>query len=157
MTLLNLCYSWICRNVAMILFGTLVTRAFSSRRINLDRDNDSLLKRLTTSEFFIRYPSLHAVLLSELEFSSREHLDDLPGRLFSGRTTRFSLTNATDVRSTQQSLFNSHDHFATTNAQSCSWRRWIALGRIHSTRSRVRQIAGVEGKSPSICLILHSY
>ena len=62
----------------MILYGSLVTRAFGNRRINLDRDYLSLIKRLTVQDFFGRYPSLHAVLLSELEFSSREHLNDLP-------------------------------------------------------------------------------
>ena len=76
--LIALCVSWICRNVAMILYGSLVTRAFGNRRINLDRDHLSLAKRLTVNDFFARYPSLHAVLLAELEFSSREHLNDLP-------------------------------------------------------------------------------
>lgn len=62
----------------MMSYASLVTRSFSSRRTNLDRDHASLVNRLTASDFFGRYPSLHNVLKSELEFSSREHLNDLP-------------------------------------------------------------------------------
>lgn len=62
----------------MMTYASLVTRSFSSRRTNLDRDHKSLVQRLTASDFFGRYPSLHGVLKSELEFSSREHLNDLP-------------------------------------------------------------------------------
>lgn len=61
----------------MILYGTLVTRSFG-RKINLGRDNAALIQRVTAEDFFARYPSLHKVLLSELTFASREHLDDLP-------------------------------------------------------------------------------
>ena len=70
--------NWICRNVALLLYGTLVTRAFSATRTNLSRDAASLTKRLTVTDFFGRYPRLHDFLLHELEVASREHLDDLP-------------------------------------------------------------------------------
>ncbi|KAK4050266.1 hypothetical protein OIV83_003587 [Microbotryomycetes sp. JL201] len=70
--------NWICRNVAMLTYSALVTRAFTSRRINLKRDHLALQHRLTADDFFGRFPALHAVLLRELEYCSREHLDDLP-------------------------------------------------------------------------------
>ncbi|KAM0786330.1 hypothetical protein ACM66B_001803 [Microbotryomycetes sp. NB124-2] len=70
--------NWICRNVAMLTYSALVTRAFTSRRINLKRDHQALQHRLTADDFFGRFPALHAVLLRELEYCSREHLDDLP-------------------------------------------------------------------------------
>ncbi|KAK4700043.1 thyroid adenoma-associated protein, partial [Phenoliferia sp. Uapishka_3] len=70
--------NWICRNAAMMLYAALVTRVFNARRTNLDRDHASLVQRVGIAEFFGKYPSLHEVLRSELEFSSREHLDDLP-------------------------------------------------------------------------------
>lgn len=78
MRLTPLARSWICRNVAMMLYAALVTRTFNARRTNLDRDYASLIQRVGIFEFFGRYPALHEVLRSELEFSSREHLDDLP-------------------------------------------------------------------------------
>ncbi|KAK4051970.1 hypothetical protein OIO90_004500 [Microbotryomycetes sp. JL221] len=70
--------NWICRNVAMLTYSALVTRAFSSRRINLKRDHLALQHRLTADDFFGRFPALHKVLQHELEYCSREHLDDLP-------------------------------------------------------------------------------
>ncbi|KAI5474356.1 DNA polymerase gamma subunit 1 [Pseudohyphozyma bogoriensis] len=73
--------NWIIRNpfhVNRLLSSALITRAFNSRRTNLARDSESLLKRLTIDDFFGRYPSLHAVLLKELDFSTKEHLNDLP-------------------------------------------------------------------------------
>ncbi|KAL8286525.1 hypothetical protein RQP46_004542 [Phenoliferia psychrophenolica] len=73
--------NWICRNAAMMLYAALVTRTFNARRTNLDRDHTSLIQRVGIVEFFGRYPALHEVLRRELEFSSREHLDDLPASL----------------------------------------------------------------------------
>ncbi|GAA5841760.1 hypothetical protein JCM9279_003095 [Rhodotorula babjevae] len=67
--------NWICRNVALLLFATLITRSFNARRTNLDRNPESLAKRLTIDDFFSRYPSLEKVLLAELERGWRESQD----------------------------------------------------------------------------------
>lgn len=75
-------HSWICRNVALLLFATLITRAFNARRINIDRDPVSLARRLTTDDFFGRYPSLEKVLLAELERGWRESQDAQAVRRF---------------------------------------------------------------------------
>ncbi|GAA6013372.1 hypothetical protein JCM8202_003123 [Rhodotorula sphaerocarpa] len=70
--------NWILRNVAMMLYATLVTRALHPRRVNLEREPDSLAKRVSIADFFGRYPRLHATLLTELERGLRDSLDDLP-------------------------------------------------------------------------------
>ncbi|BGP49684.1 hypothetical protein JCM10450v2_005589 [Rhodotorula kratochvilovae] len=70
--------NWICRNVALLLFATLIGRAFNARRINLDRDPVSLAKRLTIDDFFVRYPSLEKVLREELERGWRESQEAQP-------------------------------------------------------------------------------
>ncbi|GAA5888047.1 hypothetical protein JCM5296_005415 [Sporobolomyces johnsonii] len=70
--------NWICRNVAMLLFAALITRAFGARRTNLDRDHVSLSKRMTIDDFFGRYPTLKGVLRDELERGWKESLDELP-------------------------------------------------------------------------------
>ncbi|GAA5977823.1 hypothetical protein JCM11641_006083 [Rhodosporidiobolus odoratus] len=70
--------TWILRNVGMMLFATLVTRALNSRRTNLDRDAASLSRRLSLDEFFGRYPALEAVLRDELERGWKESLEDSP-------------------------------------------------------------------------------
>lgn len=62
----------------MILYASLVTRTFNARRTNLDRNHASLVQRVGTADFFGKYPTIHGVLKSELKFSTREHLDDLP-------------------------------------------------------------------------------
>lgn len=67
----------------MMFYASLITRSFGFRRTNLDRTNAGLVERLSISDFFGRYPSLHPVLLKELEFASREHLNDLPVRVAS--------------------------------------------------------------------------
>ncbi|KPV74232.1 uncharacterized protein RHOBADRAFT_54083 [Rhodotorula graminis WP1] len=67
--------NWICRNVALLLFATLITRAFNARRTNLERNPSSLAKRLTIDDFFGQYPSLEKVLLAELERGWRESQD----------------------------------------------------------------------------------
>lgn len=78
--------SWILRNVAMMLYATLVTRALHPRRVNLEREPDSLAKRVSIADFFGRYPRLHATLLTELERGLRDSLDDLPvSRLLLGQ------------------------------------------------------------------------
>ncbi|GEM08658.1 proteophosphoglycan ppg4 [Rhodotorula toruloides] len=64
--------NWILRNVAMMLFGSLINRAINSRRANLDRDPVSLSKRVSIDDFFARYPSLQPVLQEELERGWRE-------------------------------------------------------------------------------------
>ncbi|BGP33485.1 hypothetical protein JCM10296v2_005289 [Rhodotorula toruloides] len=64
--------NWILRNVAMMLFGSLINRAINSRRANLDRDPVSLSKRVSIYDFFARYPSLQPVLQQELERGWRE-------------------------------------------------------------------------------------
>lgn len=61
-----------------MLYAALVTRAFGTRRLNLARDNASLIERLPIEDFFSRYPSLQDILLKELEFAAGEHLNDLP-------------------------------------------------------------------------------
>ncbi|GAA5895288.1 tRNA methylation protein TRM732 [Sporobolomyces salmoneus] len=58
--------NWILRNVAMMLFASLITRAFNAKRTNLDRDYVSLGKRMTIDDFFGRYPNLKDVLREEL-------------------------------------------------------------------------------------------
>ncbi|GJN90356.1 hypothetical protein Rhopal_003367-T1 [Rhodotorula paludigena] len=70
--------NWICRNVALLLFATLITRAFNARRTNLDRDPDSLSTRLTIDDFFVRCPSLEQVLRDELERGWRESQEATP-------------------------------------------------------------------------------
>ncbi|GAA5998529.1 tRNA methylation protein TRM732 [Rhodotorula paludigena] len=70
--------NWICRNVALLLFATLITRAFNARRTNLDRDPASLSTRLTIDDFFVRYPSLEQVLRDELERGWRESQEATP-------------------------------------------------------------------------------
>ncbi|GAA5902144.1 hypothetical protein JCM8208_002487 [Rhodotorula glutinis] len=67
--------NWICRNVALLLFATLITRAFNARRTNLERNPSSLAKRLTIDDFFGRYASLEKVLLAELDRGWRESQD----------------------------------------------------------------------------------
>ncbi|BGP09501.1 hypothetical protein JCM10049v2_005374 [Rhodotorula toruloides] len=64
--------NWILRNVAMMLFGSLINRAINSRRANLDRDPVSLSRRVSIDDFFARYPSLQLVLQQELERGWRE-------------------------------------------------------------------------------------
>ncbi|GAA6017403.1 hypothetical protein JCM11491_006645 [Sporobolomyces phaffii] len=59
--------NWILRNVAMMLFASLITRSFNAKRTNLDRDHVSLAKRMTIDDFFGRYPTLKVVLRDELE------------------------------------------------------------------------------------------
>ncbi|GAA6057628.1 hypothetical protein JCM3770_005003 [Rhodotorula araucariae] len=70
--------NWICRNVALLLFATLIGRAFNARRTNLDRDPVSLAKRLTIDDFFVRYPSLEKVLREEIERGWRESQEAQP-------------------------------------------------------------------------------
>lgn len=70
--------SWILRNVAMMLYATLVTRALHPRRVNLDREPESLAKRVSIVDFFTRYPRLHPTLLVELKRGLEDSLDDLP-------------------------------------------------------------------------------
>lgn len=77
---LTIAVSWICRNVAMMTYASLVTRSFGAKRTNLDRNASALATRMTAADFFSRYPKLHDVLLKELAYSSREHLNDLPVR-----------------------------------------------------------------------------
>ncbi|GAA5867264.1 hypothetical protein JCM8547_003140 [Rhodosporidiobolus lusitaniae] len=71
-------HNWILRNVAMMLFASLTTRALNARRTNLDRDPASLSRRLSMDEFFGRYPALHAVLREQLERGWKESLEDTP-------------------------------------------------------------------------------
>lgn len=71
-------YSWILRNVAMMLFASLITRAFNARRTNLDRDHISLAKRMTIDDFFGRYPTLKGVLRDELERGWKQSLEEAP-------------------------------------------------------------------------------
>ncbi|GAA6058973.1 hypothetical protein JCM10212_001683 [Sporobolomyces blumeae] len=70
--------NWILRNVAMMLFSSLITRAFNAKRTNLDRDYASLSKRLTIDDFFGRYPTLRNVLRDELERGWNESQNELP-------------------------------------------------------------------------------
>ncbi|GAA5880079.1 hypothetical protein JCM3774_003302 [Rhodotorula dairenensis] len=70
--------NWILRNVAMMLYATLVMRALHPRRVNLDRAPEALTKRVSISDFFGRFPQLHGILLAELERGLHDSLDDLP-------------------------------------------------------------------------------
>ncbi|GAA5873994.1 hypothetical protein JCM16303_002654 [Sporobolomyces ruberrimus] len=70
--------NWILRNVAMMLFASLITRSFNARRTNLDRDHVSLAKRMTIDDFFGRYPSLKTVLRDELERGWNQSLKEAP-------------------------------------------------------------------------------
>ncbi|GAA5941468.1 hypothetical protein JCM10213_006094 [Rhodosporidiobolus nylandii] len=70
--------NWILRNVAMMLFASLTTRALNARRTNLDRDPGSLARRLSVDEFFGRYPALRSVLRQQLERAWKESLEDSP-------------------------------------------------------------------------------
>ncbi|GAA5990105.1 hypothetical protein JCM10908_005823 [Rhodotorula pacifica] len=70
--------NWILRNVAMMLYASLVTRALHPRRVNLERAPEALAKRVSISDFFSRFPQLHAILLAELERGLKDSLDDLP-------------------------------------------------------------------------------
>lgn len=64
----------------MMLYATLVMRALHPRRVNLDRVPEALSKRVSISDFFGRFPQLHAILLAELERGLNDSLDDLPVR-----------------------------------------------------------------------------
>lgn len=144
-------HSWICRNVAMMTYASLVTRSFSSRRTNLDRDHESLVKRLTASDFFGRYPSLHGVLKSELEFSSREHLNDLPVSHLSPRRHHLATPRSshiyfeTDFRPPQQPFLRPHAPFAAAVAEPGGPRRGSADGCLRPHRQGLRYKSGVEG------------
>ncbi|GAA5994531.1 hypothetical protein JCM5350_006387 [Sporobolomyces pararoseus] len=70
--------NWILRNVAMMLFASLITRSFNAKRTNLDRDFVSLAKRMTIDDFFGRYPSLKDVLKNELERGWNQSLKEAP-------------------------------------------------------------------------------
>ncbi|GAA5933380.1 tRNA methylation protein TRM732 [Sporobolomyces koalae] len=70
--------NWILRNVAMMLFSSLITRAFNARRTNLDRDWVNLGNRMTIDDFFGRYPTLKVVLRDELERGWKESLKQAP-------------------------------------------------------------------------------
>ncbi|GAA5960789.1 hypothetical protein JCM3765_000817 [Sporobolomyces pararoseus] len=70
--------NWILRNVAMMLFASLITRSFNAKRTNLDRDYVSLAKRMTIDDFFGRYPSLREVLKNELERGWNQSLKEAP-------------------------------------------------------------------------------
>lgn len=62
----------------MMLFASLITRAFNARRTNLDRDHISLAKRMTIDDFFGRYPTLKGVLRDELERGWKQSLEEAP-------------------------------------------------------------------------------
>lgn len=64
----------------MIFYASLVSRSFGTNRTNLERDNAALILRLPIADYFSRYPLLQPVLLSQLSYSSKEHLNDLDVR-----------------------------------------------------------------------------
>jgi hypothetical protein len=118
------CDSWICRNVAMMTYAALVTRSFGAKRTNLSRDALSLSKRMTASDFFGRYPQLHAVLRKELEYSSREHLNDLPVSVVSATMPEYLADNTTlqtsDLHSSLFSVLMLLSLLQTTNRINAS-------------------------------------
>ncbi|BFZ60392.1 hypothetical protein YB2330_001428 [Saitoella coloradoensis] len=58
---------WAIRNCAMMLFSSLLNRAFGNKR---SRDDYSTVnKRITSKTFFEKYPSLHPYILAELRKS----------------------------------------------------------------------------------------
>lgn len=73
-TLAHLLYRWGVRNVAMMLFAALCSRAFSSRRTNSDKRT----ARMPFHEFFARYGSLQTFLLEQLSDAVRSDLDKMP-------------------------------------------------------------------------------
>jgi hypothetical protein len=70
--------SWAVRNVSMLLYSALVQRTFGHRQSSLKHDPASFSKRQTTTDFFSRFPSLHHLLVKELEISVRRSLDKQP-------------------------------------------------------------------------------
>ena len=99
--------SWILRNVAMMLYATLVTRALHPRRVNLDRAPEALAKRVSIADFFNRFPQLHAILLAELERGLQDSLDDLPVRLARALSLSSSSTVPADPSDAQSSNLDS--------------------------------------------------
>jgi hypothetical protein len=72
--------SWGVRNVSTLLFASLVQRALGTRVNSLSSEQQTGAKRISTYDFFRRFPRLHPILLKELEAGVRDHLHDAPVR-----------------------------------------------------------------------------
>ncbi|SGZ26074.1 BQ5605_C024g09829 [Microbotryum silenes-dioicae] len=140
--------NWICRNVAMMTYAALVTRAFTPRRINLARDHASLQIRMSTADFFGRFPSLHGVLKTELERSTKDNLDDLPtsdlhSSLFSVLMLLSLLQSPNQVGSSNDALADPFIKIVRACATSRVWKIRDAAGDALTGLVQARAVASV--------------
>ncbi|SCV70448.1 BQ2448_1842 [Microbotryum intermedium] len=140
--------NWICRNVAMMTYAALVTRAFTPRRTNLNRDHASLQIRMSTADFFGRLPSLHGVLKSELERSTKDNLDDLPtsdlhSSLFSVLMLLSLLQSPNQVGSSSDALADPFIPIVRACATSRVWKIRDAAGDALTGLVQARAVASV--------------